>query len=131
MNRQGVIVFDAIALYVTAIFIRIMKNCLVISDLSYLQDINDSAITGGYVSANGFTSTQTDLWSAEAVAGAFAVGDRTYTKTKTNAVTKNFGSVNYSSANATAMSYAYSDNQTASYWSSDSSTSIELNYGNE
>ena len=108
-----------------------MKNCLVISDLSYLQDINDSAITGGYVSANGFTSTQTDLWSAEAVAGAFAVGDRTYTKTKTNAVTKNFGSVNYSSANATAMSYAYSDNQTASYWSSDSSTSIELNYGNE
>lgn len=106
-----------------------MNNCLVISDLSYLHDVNDSAITGGYVSANGFTSTKTDPWSAEATAGAFAVGDRTYTQTKTNAVTKNIGSINYSSANATAMSYAYSDNQTATYWSSSSSISIELNYG--
>lgn len=106
-----------------------MKNCLVISDLNYLKEIDDTTIIGGYVSANGFTSTWTDPWSAEAVAGASATGDRTYTDTTTNAVTRNIGSVDYSSANATAVSSAYSDNQAASYWSSNSSISIELNYG--
>ena len=106
-----------------------MKNCLVISDLNYIEKIDDSTIMGGYVWAQGFTSTQTDIGSAEAVAGAFAIGDRSYTETNTNAVTKDIGSVNYSSANATAMSYARSGNQTASYWSSSSSISIELDYG--
>lgn len=129
IDKYNVIIFDAIAFYVTAIFKRIMKNCLVIFDLNYLQDINDSTITGGSVSAGGFTSTEADRDSALATAGAFAIGDSTYTNTKTNAVNRNIGLVDYSSADATAASYAHSDNQTASYRGSSGSTSIELDYG--
>ena len=106
-----------------------MKNCLVISDLNYLEEISNNSIIGGYVSVGGFTATHTSPQSAFAVAEASAVGDRTYTNTYTKVTNKNIGFIDYSSANATAISYGYSNGQAASYWSSSSSISIELNYG--
>lgn len=111
-----------------AICIRIMKNCLVISDLSFLQDIDNSNITGGYVSAYGFTSTRADPGSADATAGAFASGDNTYTNTKAKTRVKKTGYLDYSNAEASAVSYASSDNQSAFYKSYSGSTSITLDY---
>ena len=105
-----------------------MKNCLVISDLSYLQNINETILTGGYVSARGFTFSDTNSGSANAGAGASASGDSTYTNTRTGTVVKNLGFVDYSSAIATAEAYAHSQDRTASYLSSNSSISIDLNY---
>lgn len=107
----------------------IMKNCLVISDLSYLQDSNEGTLTGGHVSAGGYTLTDVDRGSADAVAGAYAFGDSTYTNTGTETVVRDLGFVNYSSASATATSRAYSENQSASYKSSSSSISLEFSYG--
>lgn len=107
-----------------------MKNCLVISDLSFLQDTNNSnsAVSGGYVSADGFTSTRANRDSANAIANAFASGDNTYTNTKASTIVKDRGHVNYSNAKASAVSYANSGNQSAFYKSYSSSTSISLNY---
>ena len=105
-----------------------MKNCLVIFDLSYLQDIDESSLVGGYVSAGGYTFTDTNSDSANAGAGAFAVGDSTYTNTRTKTVGKDLGFVDYSSARASATSSAHSENQSAFYKSDSSSISIELNY---
>ena len=128
-NKHSAIVFSITALFAIAIVIKIMKNCLVISDLNHLEEIGDNSIIGGYVSVSGFTLTMTNSSSAFAVAEASAIGDYTYTNTHTNVTNRNIGFIDYSNANATAISYAYSNGQAASYWSSSSSISIELNYG--
>ena len=107
---------------------KIMKNCLVIDDLDYLQNTDEGILVGGYVSAGGSTSANTNSDSANASANAYASGDSTYTDTRTRTVVKDLGLVDYSSAKSTAKAYARSGNETASYWSDSSSISIELDY---
>ncbi|AFZ10254.1 TonB-dependent receptor [Oscillatoria nigro-viridis PCC 7112] len=105
-----------------------MKYCLIISDLSYLEPINESESTvvvgGGNVYADTFATTTAGPGYAVAVAGGVAIGNQTYTNTVTNTTVKDFGSLEYSRANATATAYARTGNQTAS--STIRSTSISF-----
>lgn len=109
--------------------LTIMNNCLVISDLNYLQDIEDNALIGGYVSANGYTYTEAGSSFTNAMAGASAVGELTFTSTLAITEVKKIGWGNFSSATASSQAYAYSSNQFASFSSYSSSTLFELNYG--
>lgn len=103
-----------------------MKNLLIISDLSYLEPINESSIVlgGGNVYADTFATTTAGSGSAIAVAGGLAIGDETYTNTTANTTVKDLGSLEYSRAKATATAYAKTGNQTAS--STIRSTSISF-----
>jgi hypothetical protein len=106
-----------------------VRNFLIISDLSYLQPINESSIVyGGNIYAGTVTTTTTSPGYATAGAGAVAIGETTYTNTQTKTNVKNLGSLDYSRADATATAYAKTGNQTAS--SQNSSTSISLNLTN-
>ncbi|BAZ15620.1 hypothetical protein NIES4071_74920 [Calothrix sp. NIES-4071] len=100
-------------------------NSLTISDLSYLQDINESsAVEGG--NTNAVTATVTSSGPGYAIAGAssFASGQATYAGTQTNTNVQNIGLFKSSTADATARAFAQTGNQIAI--SSSSSTSIWL-----
>ncbi|MEA5572990.1 TonB-dependent receptor [Calothrix sp. UHCC 0171] len=101
-----------------------MRNFLIISDLSYLQSINNSSLLVGGAYAGAVTTTKTSQGFATAGAGAVAIGETTYTYTKTKATVKNRGSLDYSRADATALAYARTGNKIAS--SRDRNTSISL-----
>ncbi|MEG4272371.1 MULTISPECIES: TonB-dependent receptor [unclassified Microcoleus] len=105
-----------------------MKYCLIISDLSYLEPINESEITvvvgGGNVYADTFATTAAGRGYAIAVAGGLAIGNQTYTNTVTNTTVKDLGNLEYSRAYATGTAYANTGNQTAS--STIRSTSISF-----
>jgi hypothetical protein len=104
-----------------------VRNFLIISDLSYLQSINESSIVyGGNVYAGTVTTTTTGLGYATAGAGAVAIGETTYTNTQSKTNVKNLGSLDYSRADATATAYAKTGNQTASSRSSSTSISLDL-----
>jgi hypothetical protein len=103
-----------------------MKNSLIISDLSYLEAIDESSIVVGgkgvYTDIYGTTSAGPGY--AIAVVGAFATGNDTYTNTTANTTVKDFGSLEFSRAKATGTAYATTGNQTAS--STIRSTSISF-----
>jgi|JI7StandDraft_1071085.scaffolds.fasta_scaffold43095_2 hypothetical protein len=103
-----------------------MKNCLIISDLSYLQPITESSIVvgGGKVYAGTDTITATGYGYALAGAGAVAIGETTYTNTQTKTNVQKLGFLSSSSADATAIAYARTGNQTASSQSSNTSISL-------
>ncbi|MFB2933951.1 TonB-dependent receptor [Aerosakkonemataceae cyanobacterium BLCC-F154] len=103
-----------------------MKSSLIISDLSYLQPINEHSVVvgSGKVYANTDTLADTSYEYALGGAGAVAIGDSTYTNTKTKAQVKKVGYLSSSTADATAKAYASSDYQTASSFSNDSSISL-------
>lgn len=102
-----------------------VRNLLIISDLSYLQPINESSVVyGGNIYAGTVTTTTTGLGSATAGAGAVAIGETTHTNAQTKTNVKNLGSLASSRADATATAYAKTGNQTAS--SRSDSTSISL-----
>ncbi|MBD2212426.1 TonB-dependent receptor [Nostoc linckia FACHB-104] len=103
-----------------------MRKLLIISDLSYLQPLNESSpVVGGYVYAVTVTGTSANSGSATAVAGAVAIGDNTYTNTVANTTVKNWGSAESTRADAQAIAYGNTGNQTAKSWSK--STSIYYN----
>ncbi len=94
-----------------------IKHCLIISDLSYLQPIKEESsivVGGGNVYAGTFATTTVGFGSAIAVAGGLAIGDETYTSTVSNTTVKDWGSLEYSRAYATATAYARTGNETAS-----------------
>lgn len=105
-----------------------MKKVLIISDLTYLEPINESESTvvvgGGNVYADTFATTTAEPGYAIAVAGAVATGNDTYTNTAANTTVKDLGSLEYSRAKATGTAYAKTGNQTAS--STIRSTSISF-----
>lgn len=105
-----------------------MKYCLIISDFSYLNPINESESTvivgGGNVYADTFSTTKAEPGYAIAVAGGFAIGNQTYTNAVTNTTVKDLGCLEYSRAYATGTAYAKTGNQTAS--STIRSTSISF-----
>ncbi|MEG4625340.1 TonB-dependent receptor [Microcoleus sp. w1-18aA5] len=105
-----------------------MKYCLIISDLSYLEPINESESTvvqgGSNVYADTFATTTAEPGYAIAVAGGLAIGNETYTNAVTNTTVKDLGSLEYSRANSTARAYARTGNQSAS--STIRSTSISF-----
>lgn len=103
-----------------------MKSSLIISDLSYLEPINESNIVvgGGNVYAGTFATTSAGHGYAIAVVGASAIGNNTYTNTTANTTVKDLGSLEFSIAKATGTAYATTGNQTAS--STIRSTSISF-----
>lgn len=103
-----------------------MKNALIISDLSYLEPIDESSIVvgGRNVSASTSASTSAGPGYAIAVVGAFATGDHTSTNTAANTTVQDFGSLQFSRAKATGTAYGTTGNQTAS--STIRSTSISF-----
>ncbi|WP_333247495.1 MULTISPECIES: TonB-dependent receptor [unclassified Microcoleus] len=105
-----------------------MSGSLIISDLNYLQtlDQSSSVVGGGSVYAGTVTTTNIGLGYAVAGAGAVAIGQTTYTNTQTNTTVKNLGMLNYSIADATAIAYAKTGDQKASY--SSFNTSIFMNF---
>ncbi|GAX39887.1 hypothetical protein NIES4075_08490 [Tolypothrix sp. NIES-4075] len=104
-----------------------VRNLLIISDLSYLQSIDESSIVyGGNVYAGTVTTTTTGLKYATADAGAVAIGETTYTNAQTKTNVQNLGSLDYSRADATATAYAKTGNQTALSRSSSTSISLDL-----
>jgi hypothetical protein len=104
-----------------------MRNFLIISDLSYLQPINESAIVlGGKVYADTFAATTAERELATADAGAVARGDNTLASTQTSTTVGSRGRLDYSRANATAIAYARTGNQIASSRSSSSSIGLYI-----
>ncbi|HEY9865723.1 MAG TPA: hypothetical protein V6D21_16245 [Candidatus Obscuribacterales bacterium] len=103
-----------------------MKNCLIISDLSYLQPITESSIVvgGGKVYAGTDTITATGYGYALAGAGAVAIGETTYTNTQTKTNVKKLGFLSSSDANASATAYAKTGKQTALSRSNNTSMSL-------
>ncbi|MEG4197526.1 TonB-dependent receptor [Microcoleus sp. Pol12A5] len=103
-----------------------MKNVLIISDLSYLEPIDESSVVvgGGNVYAGTYATTSAGPGYALAVVGASAIGSDTYTSTGANTTVKDFGSLEFSRAKATGTAYATTGNQTAS--STIRSTSISF-----
>lgn len=103
-----------------------MPNVLIISDLSYLEPIDESSIVAGgrKVSASTYGTTEAGPGYAIAVVGAFATGHDTYTNTTANTTVKDLGSLEFSRAKATGTAYATNGGQTAS--STFRSTSISF-----
>ena len=103
-----------------------MKSSLIISELSYLEPINESSIVvgGKGVYADTYATTSAGPGYALAVVGALAIGDETYTSTAANTTVKDLGSLEFSRAKATGTAYATTGNQTAS--STIRSTSISF-----
>jgi hypothetical protein len=103
-----------------------MKNALIISDLSYLEPIDERSIVvgGRNVSASTYGTTSAGPGYAIAVVGAFATGDNTSTNTGANTTVQDLGSLQFSRAKATGTAYATNGDQTAS--STFRSTSISF-----
>jgi hypothetical protein len=98
-----------------------------ISDLSYLQPINESSIVvGGNIYAGTVTTTKTGVGYATSGAGAVAIGDTTYTNAQSKTNVQNLGSLASSKADAIGTAYARNENRTASSQSISTSISLEL-----
>ncbi|MFH7028979.1 MAG: TonB-dependent receptor [Heteroscytonema crispum UTEX LB 1556] len=104
-----------------------MRNFLIISDLNYLHPINETSIVvGGNVYAGTVTATTASPGSATAVAGAGAIGETTYTDAQSKITVKHRGSLNDSRAEATAIAYARTGDETASSSSRSISRSLQI-----
>jgi hypothetical protein len=102
-----------------------MKDCLVISELSYFHEVTGIDIVGGKDVA-ATTGTIATAKPGYASAGAFASAEGEYIgiQTQTNAVN---GS-SFSSADATAKAYGKTGNNTAQSLSSSNASSVTNGY---
>lgn len=104
-----------------------MKNCFIISDLSYYQPLDRSKeIVGGSVYADTNTRSHTRPGHASADAGAVAFGDDTFVNTRTKTKVGSRGSLDYSRAEARATAYARTGNHTARSRSSHDSVDLYI-----
>ena len=106
-----------------------MKNCLVLSDLNYLEHVGKSNILGGYVHTASYSSSEATADYSIAEAGAVAYGENTSTYTESETAEYNWGYLEYSSAEATASAYAQTGSYTSSSWSNHSSHYYGLDVG--
>ncbi len=106
-----------------------MKNCLVISDLNYLEYFGKSNILGGYVYTDSYASSEATADYSSAESGAIAIGENTNTYTESETAEYSWGYLEYSSAEATASAYAQTGSYTSLSWSNHSSHYYGLNFG--
>jgi hypothetical protein len=100
-----------------------MSNRLIISELSYLEDITrETSVIAGYAFVNTFTTTGTGFSGANAV--ALALGAQTSTNTQTFAKVQSYGNFSFSYADATASAFAQTGYNSDRAWSSSTSLSF-------